>query len=173
MEHPRPQTKATSDAERSRTLLEINNAVISDLARDALFHAIARVLRAVVPFDRIAMFLHDPRKNVLRLSLLESSLPVGRYAVGLEWAPGESHAGWAFQHQQTLLRRDLETERHFPTEDLLLADGVRSFVVAPLIARGKTVSFVGREGIALFRTLKSRDVVLSNCSRFVQEQLKA
>ena len=36
-----------------------------------------------------------------------------------------------------------------------------------------SVSFIDREGIELFRTLRSRHVVLSNCSRFVQEQLKA
>lgn len=34
------------------------------------------------------------------------------------------------------------------------------------------VSFIGREGIDLFRALKGRHVVLSNCSRFVEEQLK-
>src|SRR3989441_6387107 len=139
MEDRLPETERTADGERSRTLLEITNAVISNLTRDALFRAIAQALRHVVPFDRIAMFLHDPGKDVLRLSLLESALPGGRYVVGLEWAPGESHAGWAFHHQQALLRRDLDTERRFPTEDLLLADGVRSFVVVPLIARGKTV----------------------------------
>ncbi len=139
MEDRLPETERTAHGERSRTLLEITNAVISNLTRDALFRAIAQALRHVVPFDRIAMFLHDPGKDVLRLSLLESALPGGRYVVGLEWAPGESHAGWAFHHQQALLRRDLDTERRFPTEDLLLADGVRSFVVVPLIARGKTV----------------------------------
>src|SRR5712691_4817201 len=130
---------STAESERYRTLLEINNAVISNLTRDALFHAVAEALRHVIPFDRIAIFLHDPQADVLRLSLLESALPAGRYAVGLEWAPGESHAGWAFEHRQTLLRRNLDGERRFPTEDLLLADGVRSLVVAPLIARGQTV----------------------------------
>src|SRR2546427_9209142 len=129
----------TATAERYRTLLEINNAIISNLTQAALFHAIAEALRRVVPFDRIAIFLHDPRENVLRLSLLESSLPVGQYAVGLAWPPGQSHAGWAFTHQQTLLRRDLETERQFPTEDLLLADGVRSFLIAPLITGKKSI----------------------------------
>jgi len=129
----------TATAERYRTLLEINNAIISNLTQAALFHAIAEALRRVVPFDRIAVFLHDPRENVLRLSLLESSLPVGQYVVGLAWPPGESHAGWAFTHQQTLLRRDLETERQFPTEDLLLADGVRSFLIAPLITGKKSI----------------------------------
>ena len=140
MGDPQPEVERTAaEARRHRTLLEINNAVISNLTRDVLFQAIVRALRHVVPFDRIAIFLHDPRKDVLRLSLLESSLPVRRYVVGLEWAPGESHAGWAFQHQQALLRRDLGTERQFATEDLLFADGVRSLVVAPLVARGKSV----------------------------------
>lgn len=34
------------------------------------------------------------------------------------------------------------------------------------------VSFVGREGVELFRTLRGRQVVLQNCSPFVGEQLK-
>src|SRR6266436_3844440 len=34
------------------TLLEINNAVISKLTRESLFHAISEALRKVVPFDR-------------------------------------------------------------------------------------------------------------------------
>jgi anti-anti-sigma regulatory factor len=34
------------------------------------------------------------------------------------------------------------------------------------------VSFVGREGVELFRTLRDRQVVLQNCSPFVGEQLK-
>lgn len=34
------------------------------------------------------------------------------------------------------------------------------------------VSFVGREGIELVRTLRNRQVALRNCSPFVVEQLK-
>lgn len=34
------------------------------------------------------------------------------------------------------------------------------------------VSFVGPEGVELFRTLRDRQVVLRNCSPFVGEQLK-
>src|SRR5207253_2580805 len=126
-------------AERRRTLLEINNAMISNLTRATLFHAIAQSIRRVVPFDRMALFLHDAQRDVLRLFVLDSSLPTGQYAVGLEWAAAESHAGWAFRNQQHLVRHDLEKERHYATEDLLLADGVRSLVVVPLIARGVSI----------------------------------
>ena len=129
----------TATAERRRTLLEINNAMISNLTRETLFHAIAQSIRRVVPFDRMALFLHDAQRDVLRLFVLDSSLPTGQYAVGLEWAAAESHAGWAFRNQQHLVRHDLEKEPHYATEDLLLADGVRSLVVVPLIARGVSI----------------------------------
>jgi len=126
-------------AERRRTLLAINNAIISNLTRHALFRSIADALRRVVPFDRIAIFLHDPEKELLRLFVLESALPAGRYLVGLEWGINESHPGWVFKNQRPLVRQDLASNRHYPTEDLLLADGVRSFVVVPLIAAGRSI----------------------------------
>ena len=56
---PRPETGA-GETERYRTLLEINNTLIANLTREALFRAIAEAVRRVVPFDRTAIFLHDP-----------------------------------------------------------------------------------------------------------------
>ena len=126
-------------ADLHRTLLEINNAIISNLTREDLFHAIARALRRVVPFDRTAIFLHDSVKDVLKLFVLESSLPSTYFTVGLEMAPGESHVGWVFRNRRPLLRRDLEKERQYAIEDRALADGVRSYIIVPLIARGTTV----------------------------------
>ena len=122
-----------------QTLLEINNAIISNLTRDALFHAIAEALRRVIPFERTALFLHDPERDVLTLSILESSLPTTYFAVGLEMRPGESHVGWVFKEQKALLRRDLDTERVYPADDLAHADGVRSYMIVPMVVRGRSV----------------------------------
>src|SRR6266478_5403424 len=101
----RPQP--SGETERYRTLLEINNALISNLTREALFHAIARALRRVVPFDRTAIFLHDAGRDVLKLYILESSLPSAYFTVGLEMSVAESHVGQVFQRQQPRVRRDL------------------------------------------------------------------
>ncbi len=137
---PRPPAEGTpGETDRYRTLLEINNALISNLTREALFHAIARALRRVVPFERTAIFLHDAEKDVLKLFILESSLPSSYFTVGLEMAPGESHVGLVFQRQQPLLRRDLGRERQYPAEDLAYGDGVRSYVIVPLIVRGRSI----------------------------------
>src|SRR5947199_94593 len=135
---PRPDATVGAAA-RYRTLLEINNAVISNLTQDALFHAIAQALRRVVAFDRTAVFLHDPERDVLRLFVLESSLSTSYFTVGLEMPSGESHVGRVFKTQRSLLRHDLATERQYPMEDRALEDGVRSYVIVPLVVRSTAI----------------------------------
>src|SRR5207247_6112882 len=135
-----PGPEATRGAPaRYRTLLEITNAVISNLTRDALFHAVAQALRRVVPFERTAIFLHSPERDVLRLFVLQSSLPTTYFTVGLEMPPGESHVGWVLRSQRYLLRRDLTVERQYPMEDRAFEDGVRSYVIVPLAARSTAI----------------------------------
>jgi len=125
--------------QRYRTLLEINNAIISSLTRDVLFTAIAVAVARVVRFDRTAIFLHDPGRDVLRLFVLESSLPSSYFGVGLEIPAASSHVGQVFQRQAPLLRRDLERERVYPAEEQAFADGVRSYVIVPMTARGRPI----------------------------------
>ncbi len=133
---------ALADAGESRQLyrmlLEINNAIISNLTRQALFHAIAEALRKVIPFDRAVLPIHDAEKDVLRTFALEGrSLPGHSHEVDTEISRHESGSGWAFDQRRSLLKRDLTTEGEFPTDDALLAGGIHSYVVVPLIARGK------------------------------------
>jgi formate hydrogenlyase transcriptional activator len=131
-------TDATA-RDRHRTLLQISNALVSNLTREALFRAIAWALRSAVRFERTAVFLHDADRDVLRLLLLESVLPSTYFEVGLEFPVGDSHVGRVFREQRSLLRRDLARERQYPPEDRALADGVRSYVIVPLVVRGRSI----------------------------------
>ena len=130
---------SSGEAARYRALLEINNAVISSLTREELFHAIAGALRRAVPLDRTAIFLPDRDRDVLRLFSLESSLATSYFTLGMEMPPAESHVGWTFQHQQYQLCRDLSRERRYAMEERAYQDGVRSYVLVPLIAQGRSV----------------------------------
>jgi formate hydrogenlyase transcriptional activator len=137
MEPREPVGTREDEAARYRTLLEINNALIANLTRDTLFRAIARALRQVVPYDRTAIFLHEPAREVLRLFVLESSLPSTYFVVGLELPVEDTHVGWAFRHRRVLLRYDLSVERRYPMEERAYEDGVRSYLAVPLLARDR------------------------------------
>src|SRR6266852_7375492 len=135
---PRPSAPL-GDAQRYRTRLEVNNALIANLTQEALFRAIAQALRRVVPFERTAIFLHDPGRDVLRLFTLESSLPTSYFALGLEMPANDSHVGRVFREQHLLLRGDLSTHREFPMEERAYGDGVRSYVIVPLVVHGRNI----------------------------------
>jgi formate hydrogenlyase transcriptional activator len=47
--------------------------------------------------------------------------------------------GHVFKQGLPLLRRDLKVDRQYPAEDLALADGIRSFISVPLVARGRAI----------------------------------
>ena len=125
--------------ERWRTLLEINNAIITNLTQEALLHAVTESLRRVIPFDRAGFSLYVPERKTFRLLATESEISSDYFRVGLELRRGEGISTWVFDHQQPVLRRDLEKEQQYPNDRRHLADGIYSYCVAPLIIRGKSI----------------------------------
>ncbi len=125
--------------ERWRTLLEINNAIITNLTQAALLHAVTESLRRVIPFDRAGFSLYVPERKTFRLLATESEFSSDYFQVGLELRRGEGVSSWVFDHQQPVLRRDLEKEQQYPNDRRHLADGIYSYCVVPLIIRGKSI----------------------------------
>ena len=131
------QAAVARRSSRARSL-EINNAMVSKLGRDDLLGAITGALRRVVTFERIAIVLHDPHRDTLTLFALESSLPAAPVLSGPETAK-DTHVGWVLEHQRPLVRHDVLTDAEFPSEQRILAAGIRSFVVLPLTVGGRCV----------------------------------
>jgi len=129
----------TATAERNRTLLEINNAMITSLSAEALLHSIAEALGRVVPFDRAALTLYQHERDVFRFMAFEGGFVSDYFRPGLEIDPKENSVGWVFRHQQPILRRDLEKEQEYANERRLAAEGMRSHCVVPLIVQGKSI----------------------------------
>jgi formate hydrogenlyase transcriptional activator len=129
--------------QRKRSLLEINNAIITKLTLDALHHAICEALRRVLPVDRASLALYQPDRDVLRIVALERDWHLDYFGVGTEMGLKDSHHGWVFEHQRPLLRRDVETECQYPIERHLLSTGLRSFCLVPLVLGGKSVGTLG------------------------------
>lgn len=125
--------------ERERTLLEINNAIISNLTQEELFRAVTSALSRLIPSDRSTIFVHRPGAETLRLYVLHSSVPSAEFHGNLDVPMADTPAGKVFKSGQTLVRHDLEKEREFSTEHRLFAEGFRSLIIAPLAARGRVV----------------------------------
>jgi formate hydrogenlyase transcriptional activator len=125
--------------ERIRILLAVNNAIITKLSQDDLLRTVCKTVREVLPFNRSAITLYVPEHDALRIFAQNDDYPSDYFSVGRELDRRDSHAGWAFDHQRPLIRRDLERESESSTERLLARQGVRSICVVPLIAAGKSI----------------------------------
>jgi len=126
--------------QRQHTLLEINNAIINNLTRDALFASAYEAIRRVVSFDRAAFLLHQPESNTLKLLSMEGLEESEFFRVGKEYDLNESRiSAWALENQRVVTRGDLKREQQSPNEKRLVAEGIQSYCVVPLVAMGKSI----------------------------------
>ena len=63
----------TRNSDQLRLLIEVSEAVATHRDLTALFRDLAKRLPAIVRFEFIALFLHDPEKNVMRVDTLGTS----------------------------------------------------------------------------------------------------
>ena len=59
--------------EKYRVLLEITNAIVSNLDRDELFKAIAHEIQKILTFDRTGITLYDPSTEHFQIYALETT----------------------------------------------------------------------------------------------------
>ena len=131
---------------RQRVLLEINNAIISNLDEQVLFESIARALGSFLSFDRASLTLRDPESGVLKVHALtgiSKDLPL----VGTQFPGNESPFLAVVESQRPAVCLDLKKNTRFPLENRLLKEGIRSYVSVPLIVKRRaigTLNFLSR-----------------------------
>src|ERR1700688_1037907 len=135
----RDASSAQLAEQRIRILLEVNNSIITKLSQGELLRAVCAALQGVLPFNRSAITLYVPERDTLRIFAQNDDQVSEFFSVGRELDRRDSHAGWAFDYQQPLIRRNLDIEKESSTERLLAEQGVRSICVAPLIVAGKSI----------------------------------
>ena len=144
----RAEAALRKSEERNRSLLQINNAIITNLTQQALLHSISEALHRVISFDRCAITIYQPERDTFRFLAVEGDLLSDYFRAGLEDSRSETCAGWVFDHQRPLVRRDLEKEGQYANERRLVAEGIQSMCAFPLVFQGKcigTLSLVSRE----------------------------
>jgi len=134
--------------ERSRRLIQINNAIITNLTQEALLRAISEALHRFISFDRCAITLYQPETDTFRFLAVEGDLHSDYFRAGLEANRNETCLGWVFEHQRPILRCDLKKEQKYANERRLAAEGIQSMCALPLVFQGKCIgalSLVSRE----------------------------
>jgi formate hydrogenlyase transcriptional activator len=134
--------------EQNRSLLQINNAIITNLTQEALLHSISQALHRFIGFDRCAITLYEPERDTFRFLAVEGELQSDYFQTGMEARRSETSVGWVYDHQVARVCGDLQDSAQFANERRLAAEGIHSICVLPMALQGKcigTLSFVSRE----------------------------
>jgi formate hydrogenlyase transcriptional activator len=128
----RAQQELSRERDRLQLLLEVNNALVSNLEPRALFSAIAGCLRRVVSHDYTSLAVYSAERRVFDMWAIEfagKGLIREHMTVPVEGSP----AGTAFTAGKAMrfTRPDLE-RMSADTVPLLLAEGVESMCCVPL-----------------------------------------
>jgi formate hydrogenlyase transcriptional activator len=126
--------------QRKRTLLEINNAIINNLTRDALFSSAYEAIRRVITFDRAAFLLYQAESKTLKLLSMQGPNDSNFFQLGKEYDLEETQiSAWVLDHQEPVTRGDLKREQQSLGEKRLVEEGIQSYCVVPLVAMGQSL----------------------------------
>ena len=131
-------TELQKSEQRQRVLLEVNNSIVANLDRESLFDATLQSLRGLLHFDLAALALLNSAGDSIRIWALATESAEGMH-VGDEFPRAGSHLQPAIDEKKPHLRGDLEKGTRVGREDLLLQQGIRSYVAVPLVAKGRTL----------------------------------
>jgi formate hydrogenlyase transcriptional activator len=128
------------ERDRLRTLLEVNNAVVSCLSSKQLFLAISASLRRTFGLDYTSLLIHDPDIRALRLQMLDFPEGLGAIREDAVVPLDGSLPGCVFRTSEGRLANVEEARALFKaTGDILQREGLKSLCCTPLISRGATL----------------------------------
>ena len=134
-------TRDITEGKRAREafLLEVTNALVSNLDIQQLLSAIASCVRQVKAFDYATLALYDQQSRRLRMHVLEPAAGVGAsWMMGEEplVSLGKSPAGWAYITRKPLLLKGQPGETWaFETPPQWAQQSLKSGCWIPLIGR--------------------------------------
>jgi formate hydrogenlyase transcriptional activator len=124
-------------------LLEVSEAIAQQRDLKALFHELSERLHAVLQFDFLALVLHNPATNTMRLHILETHEPHESESAS-EFPVDASPSGWVWQNQQPFVSLDTSKDPRYPDfMQRLQSEGVYSFASVPLTTAQHRIGAIG------------------------------
>jgi formate hydrogenlyase transcriptional activator len=134
------QRQLADDRDRLKLLLEINNAVVSQLELRPLCQIIAATLRRVIQQDYTSLALYVPERHEWDLHALDFPSGKGFLQEQLRVPFDEAPASLAFRlRKPVVLTREELSNRTGKVVELLLAEGLHAWGCVPLISHGRVL----------------------------------
>ncbi|HEY7309164.1 MAG TPA: sigma 54-interacting transcriptional regulator [Gemmataceae bacterium] len=134
------QRQLTAERDHLRLLLEINNAVVTQLDFRQLFQQIAASLRRVLQQDYLSVALYDRQRQTLRIHALD--FPAGQGLMQEEMIVPfqEAPAAQALIDDRPVVSARADLERlDVAVSRTLLAEGIQSHCAVPLVSRHQSL----------------------------------
>ncbi len=131
------------DVTRYQVLLEVLQAISTRRDLPSLFKDLKHHLQAVVPYDVIIILLYDAERDVMQEYLLESYV-TGGLNMPSELPAAETLGGWVCNTREPIFVADVAHEPRFQmTNQLVTANGVKSYCLLPLASAGEYIGVLG------------------------------
>ena len=138
-----PASPCETLAERYQALLEVAEAISAHRDLHVLFRDLAQRLPRVVHVNFVALSLHDPVRNTMRLHAIQANVPADLVG-GHEGPVEESPAGLVWQTQEPIIVPDLAEERRWSkVAGHMKEDGANSFCFVPLTTAVRRLGAMG------------------------------
>jgi formate hydrogenlyase transcriptional activator len=135
------QEQLSRERDRLRLLLDVNNAIASNLNLRALFAAISAGLRRLMQLDYVSLAIYDLELEQLRLYALDFPESQGLFHEEMQIPLEGTPPGQAFTSRQPVLLVDASSLARFSGEGvrLALAEGLKSGCILPLVSRDRAL----------------------------------
>ena len=128
------------ERDRLRVLLELNNAVVTNLETGQLFQAISACLKSSFGMEYASLALYDPEIDAFRLHALDFPLSRGIIKENAVLPVEGSPSGYVMKNGTPKLFTPADIEALSPeAAKYLFGEGLRSFVSLPLISRQRVL----------------------------------
>jgi formate hydrogenlyase transcriptional activator len=136
------QQELARERDRLRLVLEVNNAVVSHLNLDELFHAVSACLRKVIQHDGSALMLYDEQTRRFRVHVLHFAENESFIEEGIADSDCHTPGSIAISTRKPAVFNEQGLKELCPESPVvqkLLAEGLKAFVAVPLISHDRSL----------------------------------
>jgi len=162
----------TRSIDRVIAVDEIAEAISASLEINKVFRVVARELKRLIKFDRASLALYDRSRKDFELVALQSrGTPKLKRATRLP--ASNSRVGNVMSTGRAIIEPDLVKSKAFWEDEMLIAEGIRSCMLMPLMVKGRAIgtfnmgsrelgAFHERDAIALQHIVRQMGIAVEN-----------